>query len=749
MPKNSQTDDFLNGLNAFQARAGHPTVLDVARLAKKTGHSKQEAMKLVALHSEIFRMRGTEAFDVVTSFAEAVIKTTEPMSALEYTSSQTSMLLNASDQTGVLLFVPNSDYAKALDIIADKEVSVNSVEQIEQKREFDLVYCSPPIGIRGQGTEADGFGGEIVRSLAPFVSREGHLIWATAQGVLFSAKAKKSLDVLKELGLHVIASVSLPTGSFPGAAIPGVALIFARRLSEKKLIGALKSEQLSNPMATAIFNNWSRKDGPSWTWVDVDDPRSYDDVEAERQTARLIPRGKSELTRMEDILVEEDIVKADKPIPADSDVRGYLYFPEYAHSRVTDDLEDQTVQPKAVYRLPIDTNKANPKFLAGLLNGGFGRQLRASQAKGLTIKRISAKDLKTLELPLPDLTTQNNIARIESDLAILTSSFDELKNDLSRDWNSISEITGVVDQLKDVLDIEQKILNWWRELPYPLATIYRRYQVSKDPKERLERLLHFFEMAAVYLAAAGTSYVKVLRDDWQEQLTKWLRPPRAAGIERADFGFWIGLANASLKDIRRIDSSPDLRNMASDNAGAELLRDASKLAQLNNATKALDVARRIRNDWKGHGGHMKVSDAQRLDDELQATVRSFYDETSSLFRKLMLVRPGSLEMTDHGFIAETQLLRGSDPAFEVQEIEVSQPSRSNALAFWMQESRSMCPALPFFRLGAPQEPQETSFYVFNRVEGDGFRWISYQETRQQDFVAPDEELLNIISVTMT
>ena len=58
----------------------------------------------------------------------------------------------------------------------------------------------------------------------------------------------------------------------------------------------------------------------------------------------------------------------------------------------------------------------------------------------------------------------------------------------------------------------------------------------------------------------------------------------------------------------------------------------------------------------------------------------------------------------------------------------------------------MCRALPFFRLGLPQEPQETSFYVFNRVEDAGFRWISYQEAREQEFVAPDDELQKIISL---
>ena len=58
----------------------------------------------------------------------------------------------------------------------------------------------------------------------------------------------------------------------------------------------------------------------------------------------------------------------------------------------------------------------------------------------------------------------------------------------------------------------------------------------------------------------------------------------------------------------------------------------------------------------------------------------------------------------------------------------------------------MCQALPFIRLGAPQQPQETSFYVFNRVEDGGFRWISFQEAREQEFVAPDDELYSIIAL---
>ena len=95
---------------------------------------------------------------------------------------------------------------------------------------------------------------------------------------------------------------------------------------------------------------------------------------------------------------------------------------------------------------------------------------------------------------------------------------------------------------------------------------------------------------------------------------------------------------------------------------------------------------------------------------------------------------------------DVEKLSGSDPTFERTQVELDRPAKTNALAFWMSGTRTMCRALPFFRLGAPQQPQETSFYVFNRVENGGFRWISYQVTREQEFVAPDEELLDLVAL---
>ncbi len=500
-------------------------------------------------------------------------------------------------------------------------------------------------------------------------------------------------------------------------------------------------------MAEAFLSGPTRKDGPNWSWLNPDDLRTFSDLENSRLLQKLTPRGRYIMRPLGTLLLTDRVEKADRPISDVDQAAAFLYVPEYAESRVTAGLDEQTVNPKAVYRLTIDLKKANPRFLSQIFNGPYGKQLRGNAATGATIQRVSVASLLKIELPLPDLATQDRIARIGGDISLLQAAFAEMRAILDQDWTTLSDIGEKIDGLKAVLDIERQIADWWRELPYPLATIYRRYQVSIEPKERLDALLHFFEMAAVYLATVGASHVKALRSDWKDVLATWLHPTGGAGIERADFGFWINLAAASLKDTNRIASDKELRAKAVEIAGPELVQLASTVGGLGKATEILKGPAQYRNSWKGHGGHMKASDAVRLDRELQQSLREFYEITASIFRRLQLVRPSTAEFTDTGYIFQIERLSGSDPTFQKQQVELVQAAKSNALAFWMTDARTMCRALPFFRLGAPQRPQETSFYVFNRVVNGGFRWISYQETLEQEFVAPpDNELLGIIAL---
>lgn len=746
----AQNTDFQKKLDGLWQGGKTPSYLDIASAAAETALPVLTTLEALEKFSPLGRWsKMRESYAFTSEFISSLRGDAARGKVLEY--ANTPRILSAAlfEQRGAAagkMVVADGALAEAIDMLFEGDVVISSEEGLQPSEAFACIICQPPLGRRTKARNADGFGGEVVTELSSHLQDGGRLFWLTGRGAMFSSLSRKTICSLEDDGLHVVAELEIPSGVFAGAAIEGALFIFERRKPQKKLVGALRDAQGASALASALAAGPSKKAGASWAWLAPDDLRKYSQLEREDLLKRLTPRGRFTLTALGDVLTGEKVLKADKPIQEDSTATGYLYFPEYALSKVTAELDDQTVKPRAVYRLPVDTSKANPRFLAQLLNSPFGREMRAMLASGSTIPRVSVRALQELRIPLPPLETQNRIVRIDSDLTLIASSFDEFRDMLNRDWSTLGDIGDSINNLKAVLDIEQQIENWWRELPYPLATIYRRYQVASDPRERLDRLLHFFEMAAVYLAAIGSSHVKALRQDWEEHFAKWFHPAGAAGIERADFGFWIGLAGTSLKDLSRIASTPELRDAASAIAGAELVEVARTLGPLGKTTEILDTVRRIRNSWKGHGGHIKSSDATRLDAELQQSVRDFYDATSAVFRRIQLVRPGHADVLDSGYAYQLDVLAGSDPAFEKQEVELSRPAKSRTLAFWMKGSRIVCRALPFFRLGAPQEPQETSFYVFNRVENGGFRWISYQEAREQEFIASDDELHSLIDL---
>jgi hypothetical protein len=742
------TERFADLMIQLVNAGKHPSKAELAVLAVESGFSVREALYQIASMGKFHRV-DIEGLRALDEFMKSLYADSSDEEVLEYLASPRALsaaILENNQSISTHFITPDVHLPELLTVLFRDALIAKSAEDIETEKVFDCIVCQPPLGIRTARDGAVAFGGEVLTALAARLSDKGRLFWLTSRGDMMEAKQRGTFTALQTRGLNLVAELEVPSGGFLGTAIEAVLLIFESRFTSRKLVGAIRDLAVAPSIAAALTRGPSKNAGAGWIWLENDDERTYSNIEREQLLKRLTPRGQHTKTPFGEIISDEAISKADEPLSDSNSAIGYLYFPEYAGSRVTAELEEQTVKPRAVYRVPIDTSKANPRFLATLFNSVFGRELREMAASGSTIRRVKVPDLHGIEIPLPPLKIQEQIVRVEGDLSLLSNGFEEIRDNLGSDWTVLDEISERVNNLKAVLDIDQQIENWWRELPYPLAAIYRRYQVSSDPKERLDRLLHFFEMAAIYLAAIGTSHVKALRHDWQEHFAKWFHPASTAGIERTDFGFWTMLAGASLKDLNRIASTPELREAASDRSGIELVEAAASLGALGKTTEILDNARRYRNSWKGHGGHQKASDAAQLDAELQQTIRDFYEATSRIFRRLFLVRPGLAEVTDTGFAYEIDILAGSDPAFEKENVELGRPAKTHALAFWMKGSRQMCRALPFFRLGAPQEPQETSFYVFNRVESEGFRWISYQEAREQEFVAPDDELHSLIEI---
>jgi hypothetical protein len=159
-------------------------------------------------------------------------------------------------------------------------------------------------------------------------------------------------------------------------------------------------------------------------------------------------------------LSSQRIERADRPIPEGDQGASFLYVPEYAGSQATTDLDEQTVRPRAVYRVPIRETKVNPTFLVRLLNSEYGKYLRNSVAHGATIQRLAMPAFFDLQLPLPDLQTQDRIVRVYSDVGVLRAALAECLKVTERDWQALGEVCETVEQLKAALDIDHRIADW-------------------------------------------------------------------------------------------------------------------------------------------------------------------------------------------------------------------------------------------------------------------------------------------------
>ena len=266
--------------------------------------------------------------------------------------------------------------------------------------------------------------------------------------------------------------------------------------------------------------------------------------------------------------------------------------------------------------------------------------------------------------------------------------------------------------------------------------------MTTDPKEQFGAMLHFFEVFAVYLASLGVSHLRAARSDAAEVVDKLLYGKRS-GLDRTDFGYWIQLAAASFAELRRTMHG-SLRDAASEFGGPSLISALDTVTAMSKAPLLLDRPREIRNSTTGHGGYVKPADAVRLNGELQAVRRDLFAETAASVRKARLVRIGACQMRGEHNVYQADLLQGSDPTFKRLSVESRRRADAGTLAIWYPQSDELVARLPFFRLGAPQDPAESTVYVYNRVETGGLRWVSYQETRDQDILLDDDGLDGLI-----
>jgi hypothetical protein len=326
------------------------------------------------------------------------------------------------------------------------------------------------------------FGHKIIRELAPLLAKEGTLYWITRRSLISKLRANQTIADLEALGLHPVGCVE--TGAPPltlaaalaqlkGESTPhplerepqenveldGVVVIFRRKVPKKRFVGVIYDIETAESAARA-FLSVPRKGGRNWYWLDPDNSRTFSDLKESSFLQNLIPRGYVAVQPLRALLHNDTVDKADRPIADTDQAAALLYIPEYEwddpghYGQNVSAGPDMPYKARIFYRVSIDPEKANPRFLARLLNGPYGSRLRRNvprQRRGGSL-HVSAASLLEYKLPIPNVATQEQILRIDSDLYLLEAAFREMRTTLDQDWTLVPDIVEKVDRLKAVLD---------------------------------------------------------------------------------------------------------------------------------------------------------------------------------------------------------------------------------------------------------------------------------------------------------
>jgi DDE domain len=174
-----------------------PDPSEIARLGLKAGLTPREILLEIQDCLEYRHTRSREISDALALFITWHCEQIKAKRVLEYASTPTLLTLGLTEhgEEPQLTYISPDPFAGALQELFKERLTqlIRVIPDVSHGAQFDAIICQPSLGYKPSGVEAaDGFGGEVLMQLVPFLAQGGTIYWVTGRGVLFTPRAKKT-----------------------------------------------------------------------------------------------------------------------------------------------------------------------------------------------------------------------------------------------------------------------------------------------------------------------------------------------------------------------------------------------------------------------------------------------------------------------------------------------------------------------------------------------------------------------------
>lgn len=567
---------------------------------------------------------------------------------------------------------------------------------------------------------------EAAQALGP----DGLVLWLVPPVFGFTAMSNGVRAHLADLGLYLNGWIQLP----PDAYAPVTSVPFGLALLHRKDFGKVYAYELpSAPEAMDAFVDrlMKRKTGHLLAHgLLIERSEFHGVMEIKRsERFRALVRNKDTIVPFDKAVVQinksKKSTKDFEHLPVHSDA---VYLPLMGRTKATTNQDHLPPALKSYAQLIVDRTVVDPEYLSNWLNTDAGHAFREMASTGTTIPAISLEGLKGMELPLPSVTVQKQLADAQRSIAQLRTELNEAEQAL---WSGRRPISEVVSLLPST-DHAKRFGDWIETLPFPLASVLRQYHASDlSEKDKYDRLLHFFEALAEFVATIHLSAYTpdpVLWPAMQEKLKRSLNGV-VLDFRKASFGLWCTVLNALGKETRgALNGDEDAKNGVMERyrvANAEVLE---RLVDKSLST-VLEATNNMRNR-KAHGGVISEQEAKGRHEELRRQLDALRDRWTTTFYQIRLIQVGQAEILPTGSMRfTTSSLTGSNPQFAHEKLELNQPAITGRLYMHQLGHDRALEVAPLIQM---RQKEQAACYFYNRMEGEVPHLVSYHFEHRSD-----------------
>ena len=413
-----------------------------------------------------------------------------------------------------------------------------------------------------------------------------------------------------------------------------------------------------------------------------------------------------------------------------------VYVPKLGTSPAVTSLSDLVIKPQNYIQLIVKPDVADAEYVAAFLSSPLGRTVREHLASGTTIPQVSIANLRRGDAFLPPrMEQQRSAVRVARKLSELQQSIVGLERQL---WERPLKAARVEADLRQLLEGDG-IERWMESLPFPLASILWRYQAEEDAERRCEYLVHFFTGTALLLVDL---HVSALRRDPDVFAEVARRGNVEAAYKRGSIGTWADLLSRLAKTTRDLASKD--APLARELFGVGEVERLEAISRKSLVVALVDEAAVFRNNWIGHGAVVGRQEWDRRLPQVEVTLARIRASLGDAFVGWELLRAGRGSNRGGVITTSVERLVGSRSLFRKGSVELREWPEEGRL--YMLESGASLPLRlsPLFSLQRSPESVEDACYFYDRIEGDGVRWVSYHFEPRPELVRPDAEVVQLI-----